>query len=114
MQKTCSTILRDLLNIEVLTVAFYRLKNIRDALMPSKLKIYEEAICKVSSHFKNITLEHCINEINYNKLRQQDIDKEKDNLASEIQRLNNFTKQASNKIMIYNPYTKKHCWRHLQ
>ena len=94
-------------------MAYRRLKNIRDVLMPSKLKICEESIYKFSSHIKNTTLEHCINEINYNELRQQDIDKEKDILASEVQRLNNFTKQASNKIMIYDPYTKKHYWRNL-
>ena len=74
--------------------------------MPSKLKTCEESIYKVSSHIKDTTLEHCINEINYNELRQQDTDKEKNNLASEVQWLNNFTKQASNKIMIYNPYSR--------
>ena len=93
-------------------MAYHRPKNFRDILRPSELKICEESIYKVSSHINDTTLEHCLNEKNYNELRQQDMDEEKDNLSSETQRFNKFTKQASNEIMIYNPYTKKHCWRH--
>lgn len=75
--------LQDLLNVKALTAAFHHPKNVQDVIMPSKQKTCEESIYKVSSHTKKITLEHCVNEINYNELRQQDIDKEKDNLDSE-------------------------------
>ena len=112
-KKTCGTMPQDLLNFKALTVAYYRPENVRDVLIPSKLKNCEKSIYKVSSHIKNATLEHCINETNYNELRQQDIDKEKDKLASEMRRLNKLTKQVSNEIVIYNPYTKKYCWQHL-
>ena len=112
-KKTCGPILRDLLDIRQLTIAYHRPTNLRDLLMPSKLKQCDKEDYKVSFHTKGTHLEHSINSLDYTKLRESDIPNEKDNLSLEIKRLNKFTKKATNKIITYNPYSKKHFWQRI-
>jgi len=63
--KTCGLIFRDLLEIKQLKVAYHLPANVRDILMPSKLKTCNEEKFAVSTHIKNTNLEYCIEEIDY-------------------------------------------------
>ena len=67
--KTCGDLFKDLLDIQQLTVAYYRPDNIRDLLIPSKLKNCNEQENQVEFYLKDADLTDCIDEINYEQTR---------------------------------------------
>ena len=69
--KTCGPIFRDLLGIKQMTVGYRHPANIRDLLIPSKLKTYKEDKFTFSTHIKNTSLEHCIEDMNLDELRKR-------------------------------------------
>ena len=79
--KTCGSIFRDILDIKKMTVAYYHPKNLRDLLTPSKLKTCKEDKFSASTHIKNTSLENCIEDINYDEIRNKHINEEQNNLS---------------------------------
>ena len=80
--KTCDPIFRDLIDIKQLIVAYHHPANVRDLLMPSKLKTSKEEKFAVSTHINNTSLENCIEDINYDEIRSKDIQEERNKLSS--------------------------------
>ena len=110
--KTCGPMLKDYLDIQQLTIAYHRPKNLRDLLMFSKLKPCQGIENQVETYLQEAQLEDCIEEINYDDTREEEINQEQHHLNVEVHRINKLAKPI-NKKLIYNPYTKKHRWTNL-
>ena len=93
-----------------LTVACYRPKNLRDVLIPSKLRPCQEIECNVEHHLKNTHLATCVENLNYDEMREDAIAKELPSLNHQVQRINNLVPNGHKKL-VYNPYRKKHTQR---
>ena len=68
--ETCGPILRDLLDIRQLTIAYHRPKNLRDLLMPSKLRECDGEENQVDTYLDQVGLHQCTDEINYLDTRE--------------------------------------------
>jgi len=111
--KTCGEIFKDLLDVKQLTIAYHRPQNLRDLLMPSKLKTCDGEENQVQHYLQTTNLADYINEITYETTRKREIEQEKDHLQSEVQRINQVATKA-HKRLVHNPYTKKYQWTYNQ
>ena len=109
--KTRGDLFKDLLNIQQLTVAYHRPDNIRDLLIPSKLKYCNGQENQVEFYLKDADLIDCVEEINYKQTRNFQISQEKAHLINEVKQINMLALPA-NKQHLYNPCSKKLQWIH--
>ena len=107
-KETCGPMLGDLLDMRQLTVACHRPKNLRDLLIPSKLKSCPGKENNVEFHLKGTTLENHIEAINYEEIREKDVQEETINMKTEVARINSMLQDSGQATIIYNPYTRKH------
>ena len=100
--KTCILVLRDNLDIQQLTITYHIYKNLRDLIIPSKLREYEGAENQVKTYFQLADLEHCIEEIDYEGTRRQEILKKRVNCNQKFKKSTNLlTMQIRNLSAIH-------------
>ena len=94
------------LDICQLTVAYHRPKNLRNLLIPSKLKRCPGKEKNVEFHLKGTTLENYIDVINYKKIREKDVQEENIKMKKEAARINSMLQNSGQTSIVYNPYKK--------
>lgn len=109
-KRTCGPVLYDLLDIKQLTIAYHRPTNLRDLLMPSKLRECPGEINQVEYHLYDTALEDCIESLDYTSQRILERNEEPSKLLHQIQRINEMTSPMG-KSLQRNPYTKNLFWR---